>query len=206
MSEGKVITCRAAVAWKPQEPFKIEEIQVDPPKAGEVRVKVIHTGICHSDVSACSGKFIGVQFPVVVGHEASGIVESVGDGVENFKTGDHVITLFLPQCNKCRVCQKGNSNACLEFMGAQIRGVMPDGTSRISCRGETLYTFVGCSTFAEYTVVPEMNLAKINTNAPMDKVCLLSCGISTGYGSAVNTAGVTKGSTVAVWGLGTLGL
>lgn len=143
---------------------------------------------------------------MVVGHEAAGVVESVGEGVTDFKAGDHVITLFLPQCKECKFCKHETSNFCVHFVGAQLKGVMPDGTSRMSCRGQSLFTFVGCSTFTEFTVMAAINLAKINDKAPLDKVCLLSCGITTGYGAAVNTAKVKAGSSCAVWGLGALGL
>jgi S-(hydroxymethyl)glutathione dehydrogenase/alcohol dehydrogenase len=143
---------------------------------------------------------------VVLGHEGAGVVESVGEGVTAFKTGDHVIPLFLPQCKKCVICKHKTANFCLQFGGNQVKGLMPDGTSRISCRGHDLFTFVGCSTFAEFSVLSEANLCKINDKAPLDKVCLLSCGVSTGYGAAVNTAKVKSGSSCAVWGLGALGL
>lgn len=146
------------------------------------------------------------QFPIVVGHEAAGIVESVGDGVTELQPGDHVISLFLPQCKQCRTCKNESTNFCYHFVGAQMKGVLPDGTSRMSCRGQKLFTFAGCSTFTEYTVMAAMNLTKINKKAPLDKVCLLSCGVPTGYGAAVNTAKVKAGSSCAVWGLGALGL
>lgn len=153
-----------------------------------------------------TGKILGPNFPTVLGHEGAGIVESVGEGVTAFKTGDHVIPLFLPQCKECPVCKHETANFCLQFGGQQIKGLMPDGTSRLSCRGEKLFTFAGCSTFAEYAVLAEINLCKINDKAPLDKVCLLSCGVTTGYGAAVNTAKVKPGSSCAVWGLGALGL
>lgn len=206
MSEGKVITCRAAVLWAQGEELKIEEIQVDPPKKGEVRVKIVATGICHSDASAKAGTIVGSVFPIILGHEGAGIVESVGDGVTAFKAGDHVIPLFLPQCKECVICKHETANFCLEFAGNQTKGLMPDGTSRLSCRGKKLMKFVGCGTFAEYSVLSEFNLCKINDKAPLNKVCLLSCGVSTGYGAAVNTAKVKNGSSCAVWGLGALGL
>lgn len=146
------------------------------------------------------------QFPLVAGHEAAGVVESVGEDVTDFKAGDHVIALFLPQCRKCKFCKHETSNFCVHFAGAQMKGVMADGTSRISCRGQRLFSFTGCGTFSEFTVMAAMNLAKINDKAPLDKVCLFSCGIPTGYGAAVNTAKVKAGSSCAVWGLGALGL
>lgn len=140
------------------------------------------------------------------GHEGAGIVESIGEGVSDFKAGDHVITLFLPQCKECKICKHETANFCQRFAETQFMGLLPDGTSRLSCRGEPLRTFFGCSTFSEYTVMPAINLCKINDKAPLDKVCLLSCGIPTGYGAAVNTAKVKPGSTCAIWGLGTIGL
>ena len=142
----------------------------------------------------------------MLGHEGAGIVESVGEGVTAFKVGDHVIPIFLPQCKKCRNCKHETANVCLQFFGAQLKGLMLDGTSRLSCRGEKLFTFIGCSTFSEYAVLAEHSLCKINDKAPLEKVCLLSCGVPTGYGAAVNTAKVKPGSTCAVWGLGALGL
>lgn len=159
---------------------------------------------CHSDASGQSAKF-QCSFPIVLGHEAAGVVESVGEGVTSVKAGDHVITLFLPQCRECKPCQHETANFCVHFV-QQINGLMLDGTSRMSCRGQQLHTFVGCGTFSEYTVVLEMNLTKINERAPLDKVCLFSCGLTTGYGAALNTAKVKPGSSCAIWGLGALGL
>ena len=159
-----------------------------------------------SDLSAGSGNIVGANFPVILGHEGAGIVESVGEGVTAFKTGDHVIPLFLPQCKQCVICKHETANFCLQFGGTNLKGLMPDGTTRFSCRGKKIFHFLGCSTFAEFTVLPEFNLCKINDKAPLDKVCLLSCGVSTGYGAAVNTAKVKPGSSCAIWGLGALGL
>lgn len=161
---------------------------------------------CHSDLSALNGIIIGANFPIILGHEGAGIVESVGSGVTAFQPGDHVIPIFLPQCRECKICKQENANFCLNFVGNQVKGLMPDGSSRVSCRGQQLFTFCGVSSFAEYSVVAEINLAKINITAPLDKVCLLSCGVTTGYGAAINTAKVRPGSTCAVWGLGALGL
>jgi S-(hydroxymethyl)glutathione dehydrogenase/alcohol dehydrogenase len=207
MSEGKSIKCKAAVSWGANEKFSVEEIEVAPPKAGEVRVKIVATGICFTDVSASRGKIMDVHFPIILGHEASGIVESVGQGVESVKSGDHVILMFLPQCKKCRVCKHDDANTCLEFVeGTQARGLMADETTRFKCRGKDVLHFMGCSTFTEYTVVKEFNVAKINPKAPLEKVCILSCGIPTGYGGSMKTAAVKKGSTCAVWGLGAVGL
>lgn len=157
-------------------------------------------------MSAINGKFSSSIFPLIAGHEASGIVESIGEGVTRFKAGDHVLTMFLPQCDQCKVCKLENCNFCLQYLGSQLKGVMSDGTSRLSCRGQPLYKFTGCSTFTEYTVMMAMNLVKVSDNAPLDKVCLLSCCVPTGYGAAVNVAKVRAGSTCAIWGLGALGL
>lgn len=157
-------------------------------------------------MSALNGRILSGLFPILLGHEGSGIVESVGEGVTDFKKGDHVITLFLPQCRDCKICKHETANACMQFFGNQLKGVMQDGTSRIRCRDQPIYTFTGCSTFAEYSVMSAMNLCKINDKAALDKVFVLSCGMTTGYGAAVNTAKVKKGSSCAVWGLGALGL
>ena len=206
MTEGKVITCKAAVAWKPKEPLSIEEITVDPPKAGEVRIKVLHTGVCHTDAYTLSGKDPEGKFPSVLGHEGGGIVESIGEGVTSVKVGDHVIPLYIPECRKCKFCQSGKTNLCSIIRETQGKGVMPDGTSRLHCKGQDLAHFMGCSTFAEYTVVAEISVAKIDEKAPLDKACLLGCGITTGYGAATITAKVEKDSNVAVFGLGCVGL
>ncbi|CRK89513.1 CLUMA_CG003273, isoform A [Clunio marinus] len=203
--EGKIITCRAAVVWVAKEKMEIEDVQVDPPRKDEVRVKMIATGICHSDLSGQAGRILSIQYPIILGHEGAGIVESVGEGVTKFKTGDHVIPIFLPQCKNCVFCKNERTNICAEF-SKQLKCLMPDGTLRTKCRGQGLHTFMGYSTFMEYSVIPVVNLAKIDEKAPLDKVCLFSCGITTGYGAAVNTAKVSSGSSCAVWGLGALGL
>uniref|UniRef100_A0A3B4BI17 S-(hydroxymethyl)glutathione dehydrogenase n=1 Tax=Periophthalmus magnuspinnatus TaxID=409849 RepID=A0A3B4BI17_9GOBI len=197
----QVITCRAAVAWEAGKPLVIEEIEVAPPKTGEVRIKVVATGICHTDSYTLSGSDPEGVFPVVLGHEGAGIVESVGEGVTKFHPGDTVIPLYIPQCGECKFCKNPKTNLC-----QKIRGVLPDGTSRFSCKGKSLFHFMGCSTFSEYTVVADISLAKVDPRAPLDRVCLLGCGISTGYGAALNTAKVESGSTCAVFGLGALGL
>lgn len=207
MSAGEVIKCRAAVSWGANEPLVIEEVEVAPPKSGEVRVKIVATGICFTDISASRGKILDVHFPVVLGHEASGIVESVGEGVTSVAVGDHVITLFLPQCKKCRVCKLDDANTCLEFTsGTQSRQLMEDETTRITCKGKQLLQFLGVSSFSEYTVLKEYNLVKINPAAPLDVAALLSCGFPTGYGGSVKTAAVKPDSVCAVWGLGGIGL
>lgn len=206
MSAGKVITCKAAVAWEAKSPLKIEEIQVEPPKAHEVRVKIHATGVCHTDAYTLSGIDPEGLFPSILGHEGAGVVESVGEGVTAFKPGDHVIPLYTPQCKECQYCKNKKTNLCQKIRLTQGRGVMPDGTSRFSCNGKKLFHFMGCSTFSEYTVVADISLCKIADAAPLEKVCLLGCGIPTGYGAAQNTAGVEEESVVAVWGLGAVGL
>jgi len=205
-TEGQVIKCRAAVAWEAGKPLSLEEVEVGPPKAGEVRVKILATGVCHTDAYTLSGADPEGLFPCILGHEGGGVVESVGPGVTDFKKGDHVIPLYIPQCYDCKFCKSPKTNLCGKIRATQGQGVMPDGTSRFSCNGKTLYHFMGTSTFSEYTVVAEISLAKVNETAPLDKVCLLGCGISTGYGAALNTAKVEPGSNVAIWGLGAVGL
>lgn len=203
---GKPIQCRAAVAWEAKKPLTIETIQVDPPKAGEVRIKILHTGVCHTDAYTLDGFDPEGLFPVVLGHEGGGVVESVGEGVASVKEGDHVIPLYIPQCGECKFCKSPKTNLCGKIRSTQGAGVMPDGTSRFTCNGKQLFHFMGCSTFSEYTVVAEISVAKVSSEAPLDKVCLLGCGISTGYGAAINTAKVEEGSNCAVWGLGAVGL
>jgi S-(hydroxymethyl)glutathione dehydrogenase/alcohol dehydrogenase len=203
---GKVIQCKAAVCWAPKEPLVIETIEVAPPKSGEVRVKILASGVCHTDAHTLSGNDPEGVFPCILGHEGGGVVESVGEGVTSVKPGDHVIPLYIPQCKDCKFCKSPKTNLCSVIRTTQGRGVMPDGTTRFTCKGKDVFHFMGTSTFSEYTVLPEISLAKVDPKAPLEKVCLLGCGISTGYGAALNTAKVEKGSTVAVWGLGCVGL
>lgn len=203
---GQVIQCRAAVAWAPKEPLVIETIEVAPPKAGEVRIKVLATGVCHTDAYTLSGADPEGLFPVILGHEGGGIVESVGEGVTSLAVGDHVIPLYVPQCKECKFCKSPKTNLCQKIRVTQGQGHMPDGTSRFTCKGKPLYHFMGTSTFSEYTVCAEISVCKVDPAAPLDKVCLLGCGISTGYGAVLNTANVEAGSTVGVWGLGAVGL
>ncbi|XP_072947170.1 alcohol dehydrogenase class-3 [Epargyreus clarus] len=205
-SAGKIIRCRAAVAWEAGKPLSIEEIEVDPPKAGEVRVKIVATGVCHTDAYTLSGKDPEGVFPVVLGHEGGGIVESVGKGVTSVKPGDHVVPLYVPQCKMCKFCINPKTNLCQKVRITQGQGVMPDGTKRFRCKGKELYHFMGCSTFSEYTVVLEISLCKVADAAPLDKVCLLGCGVPTGYGAVMNTAKVEPGSNCAIFGLGAVGL
>ncbi|KAM8969369.1 all-trans-retinol dehydrogenase [NAD(+)] ADH7 [Sarcophilus harrisii] len=201
---GKAIKCKAAVLWGVKQPFSIEEVEVAPPKAGEVRIKILATGICRTDDHPVSGAMT-TKFPVIVGHEAAGIVESIGEGVTTVKPGDKVIPLFLPQCGKCSSCINPNGNLCVKA-DVTGKGVLSDGTTRFTCKGKPVYHFMNTSTFSEYTVVEESSVAKIDAAAPPEKVCLIGCGFSTGYGAAVKTAQVTPGSTCAVFGLGGVGL
>ncbi|ELU13869.1 hypothetical protein CAPTEDRAFT_199691, partial [Capitella teleta] len=200
------ITCRAAVAWEAKKPLSQETIEVAPPKAGEVRIKILHTGVCHTDAYTLEGFDPEGLFPVVLGHEGAGIVESIGEGVTSVAVGDSVVPLYVPQCKECKFCKSPKTNLCSKIRATQGAGMMPDGTSRFSCKGKQLFHFMGCSTFSEYTVVAEISVCKVNPEAAKDKICLLGCGISTGYGAALNTAKVEKGSTCAVWGLGAVGL
>jgi S-(hydroxymethyl)glutathione dehydrogenase / alcohol dehydrogenase len=197
---------RAAVAWGAGKPLVIEEIQVDGPKAGEVLVKIVATGVCHTDAFTLSGKDPEGLFPVILGHEGGGIVQEVGAGVKSVKPGDHVIPLYTPECGECKFCRSGKTNLCQKIRVTQGKGLMPDGTTRFSFQGKPILHYMGTSTFSEYTVMPEISVAKINPKAPLDKVCLLGCGITTGIGAVLNTAKVPAGATVAVFGLGGIGL
>lgn len=201
-----VITCKAAVAWEAKAPLSIEEIQVAPPKAGEVRVKILATGVCHTDAFTLSGEDPEGVFPAIMGHEGGGIVESVGEGVTSLKVGDHVIPLYTAECGECKFCTSGKTNLCSAVRETQGKGLMPDGTTRFSCNGKPIYHYMGCSTFSEYTVLPEISLAKVNPDAPLEEVCLLGCGVTTGMGAVLNTAKVQEGDTVAIFGLGGIGL
>lgn len=197
---------RAAVAWEPQQPLSIEEIEVEGPREGEVLLKVVATGVCHTDAFTLSGDDPEGAFPCVLGHEGGCEVVECGPGVKGLKPGDHVIPLYIPECGECEYCRSSKSNLCQSIAATVWTGYMPDHTRRFSCRGTPLFHYMGCSTFAEYTVVPEIALAKINPAAPLDKVCLLGCGVTTGIGAVLNTAKVEPGSTVAVFGLGGIGL
>ncbi|MAX86731.1 MULTISPECIES: S-(hydroxymethyl)glutathione dehydrogenase/class III alcohol dehydrogenase [Thalassolituus] len=203
---SETITCRAAIAWKAGEPLSIEEVQVAPPKAGEVRVKIVATGVCHTDAFTLSGDDPEGIFPAILGHEGGGIVESVGEGVTSVKVGDHVIPLYTAECRECKFCKSGKTNLCQAVRETQGKGLMPDGTSRFSQNGKPIFHYMGCSTFSEYTVLPEISLAKVNPEAPLEEVCLLGCGVTTGMGAVMNTAKVEEGATVAIFGLGGIGL
>jgi len=196
----------AAVAWKAGEPLSIETIDLDGPKQGEVLIRNVATGVCHTDAFTLSGDDPEGIFPAVLGHEAGAVVEEIGPGVTSVQVGDHVIPLYTPECGKCKFCLSGKTNLCQAIRATQGKGLMPDGTSRFSKNGQPIYHYMGTSSFAEYTVLPEISLAKINKAAPLDKVCLLGCGVTTGLGAVLNTAKVEAGSTVAVFGLGGIGL
>ena len=211
MSEtaGKVIKCRAAVAYAAKEPLKVVEVNVAPPKAGEVRVKVMSNALCHTDVYTLSGQDPEGLFPSILGHEAGAVVESVGEGVLSVKVGDHVVPCYTPQCAKpdCIFCMSSKTNLCPAIRGTQGKGVMPDGTSRFTdSEGRTIFHFMGCSTFSEYTVLAEISCAKIDPKMELNKACLFGCGVSTGLGAVWNTTKVEPNSSVAVWGLGAVGL
>ncbi|KAF8607636.1 class III ADH enzyme [Ceratobasidium sp. AG-I] len=202
---GKTIECKAGVCWGPGEPIVIEDVQVAPPKAGEVRIKILHTGICHTDEYTRSGKDSEGVFPVILGHEGGGIVESVGEGVKGVKPGDHVIPLYTAECRECKFCTSGKTNLCGRVRATQGQGLMPDGTTRFKAKGKDIFHFMGTSTFSQYTVVSEFSVVAINKEAPLEKVCLLGCGITTAWGAVTKLPGV-EGSNVAVFGCGCIGL
>jgi len=197
---------RAAIAWASGQPLVIEEVEVAGPKKGEVLLKISATGVCHTDAYTLSGKDPEGLFPAIMGHEGGATVVEIGESVASVKPGDHVIPLYIPECGECKFCKSGRTNLCGAIRVTQGRGVMPDGTSRFSVGGKTLFHYMGTSTFSEYTVLPEIAVAKINPTAPLEKVCLLGCGITTGIGAVLNTAKVRAGSTAAVFGLGGIGL
>lgn len=201
-----MLKSRAAVAFAPNQPLQIVEVDVAPPKAGEVLVRIVATGVCHTDAYTLSGEDSEGVFPCILGHEGGGIVEAVGEGVTSLRPGDHVIPLYTAECRACKFCKSGKTNLCQAVRATQGKGLMPDGTTRFSYNGEPIYHYMGCSTFSEYTVLPEISLAKIPKDAPLDKVCLLGCGVTTGIGAVLNTAKVTEGATVAIFGLGGIGL
>jgi S-(hydroxymethyl)glutathione dehydrogenase/alcohol dehydrogenase len=197
---------RAAVAWAPKQPLAIEEIEVEGPRQGEVLLKVVASGVCHTDAFTLSGDDPEGAFPCVLGHEGGCEVLECGPGVKGLSPGDHVIPLYIPECGECEYCRSTRTNLCQSIAGTVWTGYMPDGTRRFSMNGKPIFHYMGCSTFSEYTVVPEIALAKINKAAPLDKVCLLGCGVTTGIGAVLNTAKVEAGSSVAVFGLGGIGL
>jgi len=197
---------RAAVAFAAGEPLTIETVQLEGPKAGEVLVEIKATGICHTDAYTLSGNDPEGLFPAIMGHEGAGIVVDVGPGVTSVKKGDHVIPLYTPECRQCKFCTSGKTNLCQAIRETQGKGVMPDGTSRFSFNRKPLYHYMGTSTFSNFTVLPEIAVAKIREDAPFDKVCYIGCGVTTGIGAVINTAKVEPGANVAVFGLGGIGL
>jgi len=197
---------KAAIAIEAAKPLEIGEVDLEGPKAGEVLVRLVATGVCHTDAFTLSGKDPEGLFPAILGHEGAGIVEEIGAGVTSVEVGDHVIPLYTPECRQCKFCLSGKTNLCSKLRENQGRGLMPDGTSRFSLNGRMVHHYMGTSTFAEYTVLPEIALAKIRVDAPLDKVCLLGCAVTTGIGAALNTAKVEPGSRVAVFGMGGVGL
>src|SRR5258707_6071476 len=197
---------RAAIALEKAKPLVITEVQLEGPKAGEVLVEIKATGICHTDEFTLSGADPEGLFPAVLGHEGAGIVVDIGLGVTSVKKGDHVIPLYTPECRNCKSCLSGKTNLCTAIRGTQGQGVMPDGTSRFSIKGKKIHHYMGCSTFSNHTVLPEIALAKIRSDAPFDKVCYIGCGVTTGIGAVINTAKVEAGANVMVFGLGGIGL
>ena len=201
-----MIKSRAAVAFEKAKPLTLVELDVAAPKAGEVLVRIVATGVCHTDAYTLSGADPEGLFPTVLGHEGAGIVQAIGTGVTSVAVGDHVIPLYTPECGVCKFCKSGKTNLCQAIRATQGKGLMPDGSSRFSLEGQAIFHYMGTSTFSEYTVLPEISLAKISKSAPLEKVCLLGCGVTTGIGAVINTAKVTPGATVAIFGLGGIGL
>jgi len=197
---------RAAVAWAAGKPLTVEKVQLAGPKAGEVLVEIKATGICHTDEFTRSGADPEGLFPAILGHEGAGVVVEVGPGVTTLKKGDHVIPLYTPECRQCKSCLSRKTNLCTAIRATQGKGLMPDGTSRFSLNGKPVFHYMGCSTFANFTVLPEIALARIRDDAPFDKVCYIGCGVTTGIGAVINTAKVEPGANVVVFGLGGIGL
>lgn len=206
MTAKDTILCKAAVAWEAKAPLVIETIEVAPPGPNEVRIKVYATGVCHTDAYTLSGQDSEGVFPVILGHEGAGVVESIGENVSHVVPGDHVIMAYIPECGDCKFCKSTKTNLCSKIRATQGKGLMPDGTVRFSCRGKKLFHYMGTSTFSEYTVVADISVVKIRDDAPLDKVCLLACGITTGIGAVRKSCKVESGSSVAVFGLGGVGL
>ncbi|HLK25052.1 MAG TPA: S-(hydroxymethyl)glutathione dehydrogenase/class III alcohol dehydrogenase [Caulobacteraceae bacterium] len=197
---------RAAVAFEAKKPLEIVELDLEGPRAGEVLVEIKATGVCHTDDYTLSGQDSEGLFPSILGHEGAGVVVEVGSGVTTLAAGDHVIPLYTPECRQCPACLSRKTNLCTAIRATQGRGVMPDGSSRFSLKGETIHHYMGCSTFSNFTVLPEIALAKVRTDAPFDKICYIGCGVTTGIGAVINTAKVEPGATAVVFGLGGIGL
>ncbi len=197
---------RAAIAWEAGKPLEIGTVDLEGPKPGEVLVELMATGLCHTDAYTLSGADPEGLFPAILGHEGAGVVREVGPGVTTLRPGDHVIPLYTPECRQCKTCLSQRSNLCTAIRATQGRGLMPDGTSRFRCEATQVMHYMGCSTFANFSVVPEIALAKIREDAPFDVVCYIGCGVTTGVGAVVNTAKVWPGANVAVFGLGGIGL
>src|SRR6186713_3270367 len=197
---------RAAVAFEAGKPLAVTHVQLDGPKAGEVLVEIKATGICHTDEFTLSGKDPEGLFPAILGHEGAGVVVDIGPGVTSVRKGDHVIPLYTPECRQCPSCLSRKTNLCTAIRGTQGQGLMPDGTSRFSIGKDRIFHYMGCSTFSNFTVLPEIAVAKVNPDAPFDKICYIGCGVTTGIGAVINTAKVEAGATAAVFGLGGIGL
>ena len=197
---------RAAVAWAANKPLTIETVEIEGPKAGEVLVEIMATGVCHTDAYTLSGLDSEGKFPAILGHEGAGIVREVGAGVTSVKPGDHVIPLYTPECRQCKTCLSQRSNLCTAIRSTQGQGLMPDGTTRFSCDGGEVFHYMGCSTFSNFTVLPEIAVAKVREDAPFDKICYIGCGVTTGIGAVIYTAKVWPGANVVVFGLGGIGL
>src|SRR3954469_25566617 len=206
-SSGETIMkTRAAVAFAPKQPLEIVELDLDGPKAGEVLVEIMATGICHTDAYTLDGFDPEGIFPAILGHEGAGVVREIGAGVTSVRPGDHVIPLYTPECRHCKTCLSRRSNLCTSIRATQGKGLMPDGTSRFRCDGDPVFHYMGCSTFSNFTVLPEIALAKVREDAPFDKICYIGCGVTTGIGAVIYTAKVWPGANVAVFGLGGIGL
>jgi len=197
---------RAAVAFEANKPLEIVELDLEGPKAGEVLVEMMATGVCHTDSYTLDGKDSEGLFPSVLGHEGAGIVREIGPGVTSVKVGDHVIPLYTPECRACKTCLSRKSNLCTAIRATQGKGLMPDGTSRFSYKGKPVFHYMGCSTFSNFSVMPEIAVAKVRTDAPFETICYIGCGVTTGVGAVIFTAGVEAGANVAVFGLGGIGL
>jgi len=203
---SQLMKTRAAVAFEAKQPLEIVELDLDGPKAGEVLIEIMATGICHTDAYTLDGLDSEGVFPSILGHEGAGVVREVGAGVTTVKPGDHVIPLYISECRQCKACLSRKTNLCTAVRATQGKGVMPDGTSRFSYKGRTIYHYMGCSTFSNFTVLPEIAVARIREDAPFDKACYIGCGVTTGVGAVINTAKVEAGANVVVFGLGGIGL